>query len=517
MRRSGGEIRNADIAASPAFASAWLVLSFLFAATASAASLIQPGDPQLRSDVELLADAGYLHAPVTSWPLPWAMIAADLRHADTAAMSPAERAAYNRLAALLHLEQRTAPHARIGASVRAGDAPALRWYDDEPRADHTLTLGLDSGISGDFSYNAQLTLAHNPDDNRETVRPDGSYASYHAGNWLINAGWINRWWGPGWSGSMSLGTNARPTPGVALSRASARSSGLPVLEWLGPWRLTLFVNRLDDDRYIPHPWFFGARFAFKPAHNVTIGLSRTSQWGGEGVSQDWVHFRDMIFGHSYHSSDTAQGTGVPGSSQAGFDIRWHFDLGHQPFAIYAYEGGMDGSESKRIPRKFTGMLGIGTTGVMQYGGFWRLFAEYADTTIGFLGLNKGKDIYNYAYENWQYRTGYRYLGRPIVYPTDNDSRLVSLGTVLCITQHESITLLMQAGIINVDDSSNKRIGGNAVAHRRTDIVNVTGSWATMLPRDMGRLEITVGATRWEAVNADAYYDQRLSVIWMYRF
>lgn len=316
---------------------------------------------------------------------------------------------------------------------------------------------------------------------------------------------------------MSLGTNARPTPGVALSRASARSSGLPVLEWLGPWRLTLFVNRLDDDRYIPHPWFFGARFAFKPAHNVTIGLSRTSQWGGEGVSQDWVHFRDMIFGHSYHSSDTAQGTGVPGSSQAGFDIRWHFDLGHQPFAIYAYEGGMDGSESKRIPRKFTGMLGIETTGAMSYGGSWRLFAEYADTTIGFLGLNKKDNIYNYAYENWQYETGYRYLGRAMIYPTDNDSRLVSIGAIVSTSRSQTLSLLLQGGVINVDDSNRQPPGGNTVTTRRTDIANVTASWTTPLPRDMGRLQITAGATRWESVNADVYYDQRLSVSWRYEF
>jgi hypothetical protein len=34
---------------------------------------------------------------------------------------------------------------------------------------------------------------------------------------------------------------------------------------------------------------------------------------------------------------------------------------------------------------------------------------------------------------------------------------------------------------------------------------------------MGRLQITAGTTRWEPVNADAYYDQRLSVSWRYEF
>ncbi|HET6656086.1 MAG TPA: capsule assembly Wzi family protein [Gammaproteobacteria bacterium] len=514
MRRSGGENRTSDIAT----AGAWLVLSFLLASAASAASLIRPGDPQLRSDIELLADAGYIRAPVTSWPLPWTMIAADLQNANIAAMSPAEWGAWSRVVAALGIEQRHSPRARVGASVRAGDPPPLRWYDAEPRADQTLTLGLKSGTAGDFSYNAQLTLVHNADDHRETIRPDGSYASYHAGNWLINAGWINRWWGPGWSGSMSLSTNARPIPGIALSRASAEPFELPVLNWLGPWRFTLFVDRLEDDRYIPHPWFFGARFAFKPVHNVTIGLSRTSQWGGEGMPQDWVHFRDMVFGHSYHSNSAYQGTGVPGSSQAGFDIRWHFDIGDQPFALYAYEGGVDASETTRIfPRKFTGMLGFETTGAMNNGGSWRLFAEYADTTTGFLDLDNSSDIYNVAYENGGYRSGYRYLGRSIAYTTDNDSRTVNIGAILSYAPHRSLTLLLRTGTINRDNRSDSPPGGNTVSRRAADLLAVAASWAADLPRAMGQIVIAAGVTRWEPANAAKYYDQRVSLSWCYEF
>jgi hypothetical protein len=497
----------------------WLALLALFASAARAASLIQPDDVQLRADVELLADAGYLHAPLTSWPLPWRVIAAELEQADLRTMSPAEHAAWSRLAALLHLEQSSrSPRASIGASARAGDAAALRWYRTQPRADEALTVGATSGIGGAVSYNLKLHLVHHPDDGRDTIRPDGSYVSLRAANWLINAGWINRWWGPGWSGSMSLSTNARPTPGIALTRASAAPFKLPVLNWFGPWRLTLFVNRLENDRYIPHPWFLGARVAFKPVHNVTIGLSRTTQWGGAGQPEDWVHFRDMVVGHDYHSTSTTKGSGVPGSGEAGFDIRWHFDIGKRPFALYAYESGEDATDDVRIlPRKFTGMLGLETAGSLGDAGNWRLFVEYADTTTAFLGLNNAKHVYNIAYDNYQYRSGYRYKGRVIPYTTDNDSRTINIGTILADSAGHTWTVLVRDGVINRDDTNSAPPGGNTVSRRKADMLDASLSWSTRFPRALGKLTFAAGVTRLKPANAGAVYDKRLTLSWRYGF
>ncbi len=47
--------------------------AFLFAGLpASADPWIEPGDVRLRHDIELLADAGIIRAPVTTWPVSWA-------------------------------------------------------------------------------------------------------------------------------------------------------------------------------------------------------------------------------------------------------------------------------------------------------------------------------------------------------------------------------------------------------------------------------------------------------------
>jgi hypothetical protein len=41
------------------------------------------------------------------------------------------------------------------------------------------------------------------------------------GNWSTSLGKVDRWWGPGWDGSLILSTNARPIPAISLDRRIA--------------------------------------------------------------------------------------------------------------------------------------------------------------------------------------------------------------------------------------------------------------------------------------------------------
>src|SRR5512134_3241037 len=68
----------------PARRAGWLglfVCGFLGAA-ANADPWLAPGDEVLRSDIELLADAGILRGPVTTWPISWPDIARDVLAAE---------------------------------------------------------------------------------------------------------------------------------------------------------------------------------------------------------------------------------------------------------------------------------------------------------------------------------------------------------------------------------------------------------------------------------------------------
>ncbi|MGH8244709.1 MAG: hypothetical protein ACRETY_15320, partial [Steroidobacteraceae bacterium] len=59
--------------------SALSACALLLAAGAAAADpWIEPGDAGLRHDLQLLADAGILDAPLTAWPVSWPEVARDV-------------------------------------------------------------------------------------------------------------------------------------------------------------------------------------------------------------------------------------------------------------------------------------------------------------------------------------------------------------------------------------------------------------------------------------------------------
>jgi hypothetical protein len=57
---------------------------------------LQPGDGQLRHDLQLLSDAGIVHAPLTTWPVSWAEISRDLSGINTGKLPLHIAAAYER-------------------------------------------------------------------------------------------------------------------------------------------------------------------------------------------------------------------------------------------------------------------------------------------------------------------------------------------------------------------------------------------------------------------------------------
>src|SRR5699024_8292155 len=116
------------------------------------------------------------------------------------------------------------------------------------------------------------------------------------GNWIFSLNTTPQWWGPGWDGSLILGTAARPVPSLTFERKQSMASELPVLRWLGPWHLTAFLGRLESDRYIPETQLVGMRLTLKPTDKLEIGLSRTAQWAGEGRPASGDTFLRLLFG-----------------------------------------------------------------------------------------------------------------------------------------------------------------------------------------------------------------------------
>jgi hypothetical protein len=389
-----------------------------WATVAAADPWLAPGDAGLRSDVQLLSDQGIVRTPVTSWPLSWADLVRDLdRVRATDLSTPSLQDAYDRV------RREARRNTRVGVQetyVEVGGALhpiRTRGFADSPREEGELASGLE-WIGDRFAARLEVRGVTSPEDGR-SVRFDGSYVGMVAGNVMISAGYMEKWWGPGWAGSLILSNAARPIPSLTIERNYSDPFDAPVLKWLGPWRASFQAGLLEGNRDdYPNAHFMALRIAFRPARGLEIGLSRTAQLCGDGRRCTAGTYWDMIVGDDNDQSIEEQ----PGNQLAGFDVRYALPKG-LPLAVYGQAIGED--EAGFLPSKYLGLAGAETWG--RAGRWtWRAYAEYAKTACDFA---RSPPTYGCAYESSIYTDGYRHRDRPIGHAWDRDARGVTVGAV----------------------------------------------------------------------------------------
>ena len=401
-----------------------------------------PGDNLLRHDLQLLADAGLLRAPLTTWPVAWRDIRQDIdsitqahpaalppSHLGTAVQHALARIRYRlgtlpgveRSARQIQMTVATDPPVRM-PDAQEPTAP-FRTFAATPRVAGEIQASI-AGGNQRIAYRLQAQVVTEPEDG-QNLRLDGSYATLLLGNWGVTLGTLERWWGPGWDGSLILSNNARPVPGLTLQRIISDPFPWQPFTKLGPWQLVFSTGLLEQERAdIRNALLTTVRLNFKPTSHLEIGLSRVAQWGGEGRSEDMHTFFNMLLGQD--NSADASGYFEPGNQLAGYDIRWVSPVFNLPYAIYGQLIGED--EAGNLPYKFIGLAGMewwGTTtsvGAASY----RLHVEYADTAVDFYKTPK----FNVAYRHHLYSEGYVYRERFLGHTAGGDARSLSLGGIL---------------------------------------------------------------------------------------
>src|SRR5690606_21225887 len=279
----------------PVLQSSIVVILLASATAAIAEPWAAPGDTRLRSDLQLLDDAGAIDVPLTSWPLSWDDISRSLANVDGASLSETSWTAYDRLKRQAARETSVGEAGyRIAASA-ASDPRIIRSFEYTPREEGELSAGV-SWVGNHFALNLNASLVSDPFDDDE-IRPDGTYLGLSVGNWMLSAGWQERWWGPGRDGSLILSSNARPLPAFSIQRKSSKAFDSRWLSWIGPWSLAAFMGQLDDERVLNDALLFGLRINFKPLNGLEIGLSRTAQWCGDGRPCGFSAFSDLLVGN----------------------------------------------------------------------------------------------------------------------------------------------------------------------------------------------------------------------------
>ncbi len=435
------------------------------------------GDMGLRHDVQILADAGVIKGPVTSWPLAWGDIDTNLANAGD--LTPYELGALRRLrreSGKAQLTDQLLLHSRVAV---AENPVQIRNFSNTPREDIEVEVG--ASWTGDrFAARAQGMWVDDPIDGREW-RADGSYAGVALGNWMLAASMQDRWWGPGWQGSLILSNNARPIPSLTFERNATTPFKSKWLSWIGPWDFTFLLGQLEGGVQPEDANFMGMRFNFKPIQSLELGVSRTAQFCGTVIQFDdetgdiigkkdrpcnLSTFWKLLKGQD-NAGENVDPANEPGNQLAGYDLRWSFDLFSRPMAFYTQWIGEDANAF--LPTQMMGEFGLETWGQFRDLGTYRLFFEWADTECDFNFYRGNGGSPDICYNSLIFSEGYRYRGRPIGHTFDNDSSVFSLGAIFIDSNDGTWTAKLNAGNLNRDFEGDRPVDRvrNTVAKEKT--------------------------------------------------
>lgn len=428
----------------------------------------------LRANIQYLADTGYIKTPVTTYPLLWHDIALDLKKVYLSQLNDEERNAYHYVMHQLKLakhnqkklELNTATHNKRFTSF--GDS-----FRDKNSVRISTTLMSDS-FAANFSpsYN---TSSSEKGINEKKFRYDGSYIAAFAGNWVLAIGKQDRWWSPGWDTNLSLTNNARPIPTVSVSRKSAQPLSIPFTEIKIPWTVTTFMGVMDDKRIINNALLWGFRLNFKPFENLEVGITRLAQWGGDGRSKSISTFSNVLTGRDNCGVSgldcTADGSQEPGNQQAGYDLRYTFNINNIPLALYGQYFAEDGNaDSYSFLTEPQIQVGIDSH-LTLFNKAATVFIEYTETLADCKDSDDSK-IGDCFFEHRIFQTGMRFHQRTIGNLYDNDAHTLVFGLISNIANNTDLTmklLVLELNKDNHDKAPNNPLIGNPLTKIAEDM------------------------------------------------
>lgn len=426
-----------------------------FASPAQAAPWAEPGDRQLREDVEALVDAGMIRGPATQWPLPWAQI-----------MALAEDWQFDRLpphlAARARRIQRYAEAAsqQTLISFEASATTAreqIRTFDDHAREDSDAQLRVQHDFGSSYiSYGVGYRRGQSGHD----YHFDDVYGVHSFSNWALYSGGVPSWWGPGQESALLLSNSARPFVRVGIRRQTPYAFRWPVLRWLGPWTFETFAGRLDTGRTdFQHPLLLAFRVSFKPTQQLEIGLARVNQLcGSNRPCSPRIIYRAFIPG----GGDNTGTLNEPGNQLASLDVRWGGMIGDLSGAMYTQVLAEDGGGPLIIPDVYSYNAGGTLSGGYGRGGTWHVGAEWTDTFgIRYFGTNSPNGRQRgTTYLSFIYTDGYSFHDRPIGASFDGDSQLYSVTGSMTDAKNRRLSLALRRARINVTSTPAYHVSRN---------------------------------------------------------
>lgn len=399
-------------------AAAGLCLMSAGTGVAHAGPWAEIGDSALRSDIELLADAGVIDNVTMTWPLPWTGILTEINAAkDLDGQSDFVRAAARRVRERAIAETR--PNTlTFGLNLDATNSPdTIRGFNalGRQKAQSQLTADyLGKTFVVHLAVGAQTTNRYD----HQSLVLDDSYVAQRLGDAVVYAGYRSHWWGPGWNSSMILSNNARPFPQIGITRVDTSGFQSPWLSWIGPWQAEFFVGVLDGPRVNRNVIYDGLRFAFSPLRHLEIAFTRTNEMCGTGnpSGQPCKPLTDY-----FHLTNNNGGINRV-NDEGSLEFKYSGMLSGVAYQAYVQFMNEDGP-NPFIHSRTSHLAGANFEFPMR-DGLGRLTLEYA-SSVPTEHLWWGPTIYGFAYTNYQFVDGMRYRDRTLGFSLDTDSQLLS--------------------------------------------------------------------------------------------
>lgn len=224
-------------------------------------------------------------------------------------------------------------------------------------------------------------------------------------NIALEAGRGSLWWGHGHHGSLLVTDHAFPLDMIKLG--SEEAFRLPgKLGGLGEWKVQSFLAQLERERDFPRARLFGLRVGYMPAGWLELGLTRLTQFNGEGRDQS---FPQTVI-DAYRDAPN-QGGDLEVNEQAMLDFRATL-AGLQLYG----ELGSEDKWSKTIPSRAAFLAGIYIPQLFR-GDSTDLRIEYADTDY----TRRNSGVPQVWYNNGTYRSGMRHRGFPLGHHMGTDA------------------------------------------------------------------------------------------------
>lgn len=391
--------------------------------TSRASPWIEAGDTQTRHHLQYLKDTGILKLALTTWPLAWSDVNYELDDVLLDNLDEAQLWSYHYLKHELTRAKR-----RLKASKTLYASSSIIPYShfgSEAREDIALKSKT-SYLNNRFAFTFSAQLVENSDNGDLNLKYDGTYAALTFGNWIVGAGAVDRWWGPGWQSSLVLSNHARPAPGIFLKRKTSVQSQSKYMNWLGNWTLDAFANTLENDYQYIKPKLLGGRIGLAPLSGLEIGYSRIGLWGGRGRTETADTLGDFISRDDIETEVPGENTDsietIPSNQLTAYDVRVGTSFKTMSLSLYGQY--LNNESLDEADSESAAMVGIESA--FNLGSLHnRLAIEFSDTTSSTIeGDNQlqSNPVYSHPY----YIKGYSYQGRVLGESTGTDAKKSSL-------------------------------------------------------------------------------------------